>query len=109
MVATASQKNNSIKAAFRELIVLLLLDCFAEKETFSCCVLYCFVLHGAGSFIFILMPVFFMPQVMVRSCCPRLISQDPGVMSYNNLNISQQKQKLFKIYPRALVLYFLPA
>ena len=95
MVATASQKKQIHSSFFEKLIVLLLLDCFAEKETFSCCVLYCFVLHGAGSFIFILMPVFFMPQVMVRSCCPRLISQDPGVMSYNNLNISQQKQKTF--------------
>ena len=61
---------------------------FWWKRTFSCCVLYCFVLHRAGSFIFILMPVFWMPLVLVRARCPRLISQDPGVMSYNNLNIS---------------------
>ena len=61
---------------------------FWWKRTFSCCVLYCFVLHSAGSFIFILMPVFWMPLVLVRARCPRLISQDPEVMSYNNLNIS---------------------
>lgn len=32
--------------------------------------------------------IFWMPLVMVRARCPRLISQDPEVMSYNNLNIS---------------------